>query len=158
MHRQDRVPVGAQCAEWREGYHAHARAGPTNRLLERGKRRRNDTRYAIEESAFEEFLYTGTPYADRIMQLYGDSKTFDESPWHKWADLVFVDGSHARSYVDSDSQKAMRIVKPGGLVLWHDYAGARHASGVFHALNALAGTLSLRHVRGTTFVSWRRPS
>ncbi|HYW31476.1 MAG TPA: class I SAM-dependent methyltransferase [Gemmatimonas sp.] len=150
--------MGAQCAEWREGYHAHARAGPTNRLLERGKRRRNDTRYAIEESAFEEFLYTGTPYADRIMQLYGDSKTFDESPWHKWADLVFVDGSHARSYVDSDSQKAMRIVKPGGLVLWHDYAGARHASGVFHALNALAGTLSLRHVRGTTFVSWRRPS
>ena len=93
-----------------------------------------------------------------MQQLYGDSKQFDETPFFDWADLVFVDGSHAQSYVESDSAKAMRIVKPGGLVLWHDYAGPGHAPGVFAALNALANTVPLRHVDGTTFAMWRRPA
>ena len=96
-----------------------------------------DVAFALAESDFTEFLYTGTPEEARITQLYGDSKQFDETPYRDWADLVFVDGSHAESYVRSDSEKAMRIVKPGGLVLWHDYAGPRHAPGVFRALNAL---------------------
>lgn len=116
-----------------------------------------DTKFALSESAFEQFLYSGTPHADRVKQLYGDSKQFDETPFLSWADLVFVDGSHAQSYVESDSAKAMRIVKPGGLVLWHDYAGPGHAPGVFTALNALAKTVPLRHVGGTTLVMWRRP-
>ncbi|WP_461412429.1 class I SAM-dependent methyltransferase [Gemmatimonas sp.] len=117
-----------------------------------------DTKFALAESAFTEFVYTGTPEATRITQLFGDSKAFDETAYTQWADLVFVDGSHAESYVESDSAKAMRIVKPGGLVLWHDYAGPRHAPGVFAALNRLAQRVPLRRVEGTTFVAWRAPS
>ncbi len=116
-----------------------------------------DTTFALAESAFETFLYTGTPVAAKVTQLYGDSKTFDDTPYADWADLVFVDGSHARSYVESDSVKAMRIVRPGGLILWHDYAGPRHAAGVYATLNALSRTMALHHVRGTTFAAWRRP-
>lgn len=116
-----------------------------------------DVAFALAESDFTEFLYTGTPEEARITQLYGDSKQFDETPYRDWADLVFVDGSHAESYVRSDSEKAMRIVKPGGLVLWHDYAGPRHAPGVYRALNELSKTVPLRHVKGTTFAAWRRP-
>lgn len=115
-----------------------------------------DVRFALTESDFTEFLYSNTPESARIVQLYGDSKHFDETPYLNWADLVFVDGSHAESYVLSDSAKALRIVKPGGLVLWHDYAGPRHAPGVFRALNHLAKTLPLRHLRGTTLVAVRR--
>jgi predicted O-methyltransferase YrrM len=117
-----------------------------------------DRAFALRESAFEAFLYSGTDAASRIEQLYGDSKQFDEAPWQSWADLVFVDGSHARSYVESDSDKAMRIVKPGGVVLWHDYAGPSHARGVFEALNALHARVPLVHLKGTTFVAWRRPA
>jgi predicted O-methyltransferase YrrM len=117
-----------------------------------------DTQHALVESTFVDFLYTGTPAAAAITQLYGDSKEFDDSPYHDWADLVFVDGSHAKSYVESDSHKAMRMVKPGGLVLWHDYAGSGHAPGVYQTLNALSKSVPLRHVRGTTFVAWRRPN
>jgi predicted O-methyltransferase YrrM len=117
---------------------------------------RKEKRFALAESAFTEFLYSGTDVEDRIEQLYGDSKHLDETPWLGWADLVFVDGSHARSYVESDSQKAMRIVRPGGLVLWHDYAGSRHAPGVFRALNELHGRAALRHIAGTTLVVWQR--
>ena len=116
-----------------------------------------DVAFALAESDFTEFLYTGTPEEARITQLYGDSKEFDETPYLASADIVFVDGSHAESYVQSDSEKAMRIVKPGGLVLWHDYAGPRHARGVFNALNELSKRVPLQHVKGTTFVTWRRP-
>ncbi|MEQ1691261.1 MAG: class I SAM-dependent methyltransferase [Gemmatimonas sp.] len=119
---------------------------------------KTDVKFALVESDFTDFLYSGTPAAERIEQLYGDSKQFDESPYRDWADLVFVDGSHAESYVLSDSEKALRIVKPGGLVLWHDYAGPRHAPGVFRALNSLVQTIPLQHVKGTTFAAYRKPS
>ncbi len=116
-----------------------------------------DRRYALTESNFTEFLYTGTPDAARITQLFGDSKAFDEAPYEAWADLVFVDGSHAESYVQSDSAKALRMVKPGGLILWHDYIGPENSPGVYHGINTLAKTLPIRHVKGTTFASYRRP-
>lgn len=118
---------------------------------------KRDVRFARNESAFTEFLYTGTDVADRITQLFADSKQFDDTPYHDFADVVFVDGSHAHSYVVADSAKAMRIVKPGGLVLWHDYRGPDHTVGVYQVLNELARTHALRHVRGTSLVAWRRP-
>lgn len=110
--------------------------------------------YAREESRFSRFLYTGTEVEDRVEQLYGDSKVFDAEPYSGTCDLVFVDGSHAYSYVVSDSAKARLMVRPGGLVLWHDYSP--HCPGVFRALNELAKQLPLVHVTGTTLVAWRR--
>ena len=116
-----------------------------------------DVRHALQESAFDRFLYTGTDVESRIVQLYGDSKAFDESPYLERFDLIFVDGSHAHSYVRSDSEKALRMCRPGGLILWHDYAGSRHCPGVYRALNELVRRLPLVHVSGTTFVAYRRP-
>jgi hypothetical protein len=117
-----------------------------------------DTDVALHESEFETFLYTGTPAQEKIEQLYGDSKALDVSPWTGKCDLVFVDGSHAYSYVVSDSAKALELVRPGGLVLWHDYAGARHSAGVYRALNELAQRLPLVRLDGTKLVAYRRPA
>lgn len=102
----------------------------------------------------------GTEVEGKIVQLLGDSKHLDEAPHEDSSDLVFVDGSHAYSYVKSDSQKAMRMVKPGGVVLWHDYRDPswEDTSGVFRALNELAENLPLVHLRGTSLVAWRRPA
>jgi hypothetical protein len=111
--------------------------------------------HAKLESAFTTFLYTGTDVASQVEQLYGDSKSFDETPYRDSCDVVFVDGSHAYSYVVSDSTKALRIVKPGGVVLWHDYNSA--TKGVFRALNELAKEIPLMHLRGTDLVAYRRP-
>lgn len=117
-----------------------------------------DVRFALAESRFTRFRYTGTPVEERVTQVFGDSKAFDETPYESRCDLVFVDGSHAYSYVASDSRKALRMVRPGGLVLWHDYDGARrHDNGVFRRLNELSRELPLVHVAGTTLVAYRRP-
>jgi len=110
--------------------------------------------YAREESRFSRFLYSGTAAEARIVQLLGDSKQFDERPFAGQCDVVFVDGSHAYSYVVSDSAKALTMVRPGGLVLWHDYSP--ECPGVFRALNELVQRLPLVHVEGTTLVAHRR--
>ncbi len=93
-------------------------------------------------------------YAERVMQLRGDSATFNWSPYHGRAGLVFVDGSHAYDYVRKDSETAMRLVRRGGVVLWHDYGVW---PGVNQALEELdAGSkLGLVHIVGTSLVFWR---
>lgn len=116
-----------------------------------------DVAFALKESAFTEFLYSRSGVEHKVEQLFGDSKTLDVTPWAGRCDVVFVDGSHAYSYVLSDSEKALALVRPGGLVLWHDYAGPRHANGVYRALNALAARLPLTRIAGTTLVAYRRP-
>jgi predicted O-methyltransferase YrrM len=117
-----------------------------------------DVQFALKESSHTEFLYSDSPVAAKVEQLFADSKALDVSPWAGRCDLVFVDGSHAYSYVVSDSAKALELVAPGGLVLWHDYAGPRHASGVYRALNELAERLPLVRLEGTTLVAYRRPA
>jgi predicted O-methyltransferase YrrM len=117
-----------------------------------------DVAFALKESAFTEFLYSRSGVEHKIEQLFGDSKALDVSPWAGRCDVVFVDGSHAYSYVVSDSEKALQLVRPGGLVLWHDYAGPRHANGVYRALNELATRLPLARIAGTTLVAYRRPA
>lgn len=105
----------------------------------------------------DSFYYQGASCAARIDQFFGDSMTFDETPWRDSCDLVFVDGGHARSCVENDTRKALRMVKPGGWVVWHDYRGPRRARGVFDTLNALAKALPLRHIAGTSLVVYQRP-
>jgi predicted O-methyltransferase YrrM len=117
-----------------------------------------DTRHALKESAYETFYYSGTDVEPRIEQLFGDSKAFDESQHLGRYDLIFVDGSHAHSYVVSDSEKAIRMCASGGLILWHDYAGRRHSPGVYQALNELSRRIPLVHVAGTTFMAYRKPT
>jgi predicted O-methyltransferase YrrM len=109
--------------------------------------------YAKAESRFTSFRYSGTEVEGRVVQLYGDSKRFDETPYAGSCDIVFVDGSHAYSYVVNDSVKALRMVRPGGLVLWHDYSP--ECPGVFRALNEMVTRVPLVHLRGTTLVVHR---
>jgi hypothetical protein len=95
--------------------------------------------------------------ASRVVQLFGDSATYDWSPHHGRAGLVFVDGSHTYDYAGRDSETAMRLVRPRGVVLWHDYGVW---PGVTQALQELEArhNLGLRHIRGTSLVFWRAPA
>jgi len=44
------------------------------------------------------------------------------------------------------------MLKPGGLILWHDYRGPWRARGVWSTLNALAQSHTLVHIKGTSLV------
>ena len=93
-------------------------------------------------------------HAAGIVQLTGDSATFDWSPHLGKAGLVFVDGSHAYHYTLMDSETAFRLVAKGGTVLWHDYGIWEGVTAALEELDA-ERRLGLRHIRGTSLVIWR---
>lgn len=103
--------------------------------------------------------FSGTPWAGRITQLYGDSATFDFSPYAGQMDLVFVDGAHSYAYVKNDTRMALRLLRPtGGMILWHDY-GSPYWKGLTQALNELRQEIpalaAIQHIAGTTLVCGR---
>jgi predicted O-methyltransferase YrrM len=67
------------------------------------------------------YRYRGLPSADRVRQLYGDSTHYDFSPWAGTIDLVVVDGGHSYDTVRSDSSNALKMLAPGGIIVWDDY-------------------------------------
>jgi predicted O-methyltransferase YrrM len=113
-------------------------------------------RKALAESQFTEFLYTGTPVASKVVQLFGDSKALDTSPYRERFDLIFVDGSHAYSYIMSDTKKALEMLAPGGIIIWHDYRPFRRSMrDVYRALNELRRELPLVRLHETSMVAYR---
>lgn len=117
-----------------------------------------DIRHALGESKYNNFFYTGTPVEHKIQQIFLDSKKLNEAQYLDSYDLIFVDGSHAYSYVQSDSLKAIKMIKPGGIIFWHDYYYSKSAvPGVYQALNELSKTYPLRKISGTSFVIYRKP-
>lgn len=112
---------------------------------------------ARSESSFDTFVYSGTDVEARIEQHFGDSKTFDEAPYAGTMDLIFVDGDHTESYIRSDTQKAMRMLAPGGWLLWHDFRGRDEVPGVWRFLHELLGTQPLVHIQDTALVAYRKP-
>ena len=95
--------------------------------------------------------YLGTPEEERITTLLGDSATFDFSPFAGAVDLVFVDGAHSYDYVKNDTERALEMLTPGGIIAWDDYPAI---PGVYGYLNEIASTLKhpLYHIFGTRLV------
>lgn len=110
---------------------------------------RSGERYEAYQRRFPEKI-------GRIHQLYGDSATFDYTPYWDSCGLVFVDGSHAYDYVMADSRTAIRLARNGAIILWHDYG---IWGGVTRALEELEERhqLGLTHIRGTSLVYWAKP-
>lgn len=57
----------------------------------------------------------------KIRHIFGDSRTFDVTPFLDWADVLFIDGDHSRHAVECDTRRFLPIVRRGsGVVVWHD--------------------------------------
>jgi predicted O-methyltransferase YrrM len=76
---------------------------------------------ALEAVDGEGSRFRDTPESARITQLYGDSREFDFSPYFHQMDLVIVDGGHQAECVFPDTENALAMVAPGGIVVWDDY-------------------------------------
>jgi predicted O-methyltransferase YrrM len=95
--------------------------------------------------------FVGKPEGSRITQLHGDSLTFDFSRWFKKCDFVWIDACHDYRYVEADTNTALRLVKPGGWIAWHDYRHSAWWSGVTRCVrNMYRSYPRIKHLRGTT--------
>lgn len=80
-----------------------------------------DRRQATLRAGALRYVYSGTPEECRIRPVFGDSADFDYAPWHGRVDFFFIDGAHSYEYVRSDTLNALRCVRPGGVIAWHDF-------------------------------------
>lgn len=64
--------------------------------------------------------YRDAGLADRVTQHFADSARFDWVPFKDSIDLMLIDGGHTYEYVRADSQAALQVVRPGGVIVWDD--------------------------------------
>lgn len=92
-------------------------------------------------------LYRDTPQAARITQLIQDSSTVDFAAYAEQYDVAYIDGGHSYEQVRVDTEKVLPLMRPGGVVFWHDYQPG--CLGVRRYLHELAERLPIKNIRHT---------
>jgi predicted O-methyltransferase YrrM len=66
--------------------------------------------------------YQAAGVAARVHQILCDSRNFDTGAFAAdFFDTVLIDGGHTPDIVENDTEKALRLLRPGGLCVWHDF-------------------------------------
>ena len=66
--------------------------------------------------------YRAAGLGPRVHQLLCDSRDFETSGFaDDFFDTVLIDGGHTPDLVANDTDKALRVLRPGGLCIWHDF-------------------------------------
>lgn len=101
--------------------------------------------YALEEKAFELILRPRGSFEVHPLEL-GE------------VDVVFIDGDHSALAVRHDTELARRVLRAGGLIIWHDYhdLGTVDVRDQLHAFVA-SGEARPVHVAGTWIAAERIP-
>ncbi|MCH9630482.1 MAG: hypothetical protein S4CHLAM37_04830 [Chlamydiia bacterium] len=96
--------------------------------------------------------YVSTQVEDKITQHFGDSRSYDFGKFMESGpvDFCFIDAGHSYSCVKNDTEKAFKVLSPGGTVLWHDYNP--NCPGVYNYLNELAARKELKRIEDTSLV------
>jgi predicted O-methyltransferase YrrM len=100
------------------------------------------------EAAFLDMAYQ-CGYADRLQHFKCSSTDVQLNQKY---DLVFIDGNHSESFVKSDLELAWRVLKPGGLLVGHDYS--TRFPGVIAAIDASG--LPFSAAAGTSLIYARK--
>jgi predicted O-methyltransferase YrrM len=100
------------------------------------------------------FAFRDHTAAARIHQLRGNSLTFQPPPYLANTDLCFIDGGHSYECVKADTETALKILAPNGVILWDDYSW--FVEGVSQYLTELRKTLPLHRITGSQYVIYRR--
>jgi predicted O-methyltransferase YrrM len=69
----------------------------------------------------QQYCFENSDVASRITCLFGDSATFDFSPFYGKVDFFFIDGAHSYEYVRSDTLNALKCCHAGSVIAWHDF-------------------------------------
>jgi len=112
------------------------------------KTKLNTNRLNVTEREKVGIQYKNTTYEKKITQVYGDSAEINWNTLEGPFDLIFIDGCHTYSYVKSDTNNALKQLKPKGVIVWHDYGMIEDVSKV---VDETAAKIKTRAVRGSRF-------
>ncbi len=68
-------------------------------------------------------------------------------------DLILIDGAHDYHNVKNDTELAMKVLSPGGIILWDDYKPS--TNGVFKYINELKSHKEIFQVEDTSLVIYK---
>jgi predicted O-methyltransferase YrrM len=67
-------------------------------------------------------IYREKGLGNRVCQIYCDSRDWDCSNYPAdFFDSVLIDGGHHSEVVVNDTRKSLQVLRPGGIVMWHDF-------------------------------------
>lgn len=110
---------------------------------------------------FVGYKYILRGFGHRVAQIYTDSREWDISHYPDgFFDSCLIDGGHIPEIVVNDTMQALRLVRSGGLIMWHDFCpddgivrDFPTSKGVVTAIQEIADQLA-----GLRFVYWIEPS
>lgn len=115
----------------------------------------------IDRFVTDEFLkkfngYVGSYFkaharGKKITQILSDSATYDYSRFFRTMDIIFIDAAHDYANKKSDSENALKMLAPNGIILWDNYDDVTNPD-VTKYLYELSEQLPLYHLRGTMLV------
>lgn len=98
--------------------------------------------------------FQGEAEQRKIQQLWADSTKADWANFGSPFDMILIDGCHDYPYVRSDSLNAIKHLRSGGSVFWHDYGQFPDVS---RAVDELARNYPIVGIRGTRLACFRSP-
>ena len=106
--------------------------------------------------------FKSTPWEKKIEIHTCDAKSFDAGPFRRQMDLIFVDADHTYSFVRNDTEKALEMIAPGGVILWHDYRWddeSPECAGVTRRVNEFHEEFgNCTEIQGTRFAIYQSPT
>lgn len=112
----------------------------------------------IIENSLSGIHFKGTEVAHKIYQLYGNSLEFDYSPYHDKIDIVYVDGAHHYRAVKSDTLNALKMIKPGGVIIWDDFANYGDYNDVTRAVLDCLPSDQVTQIENAQLAVYRSPA
>ena len=106
--------------------------------------------------------YLDAGWGRRVCQIYADSRSWDTRNYPPgFFDSAFIDGGHAADIVANDTKLAIELVRPGGLLMWHDFCPLPEVANACSSTRGVVGYISEnREQLGRFFerLFWVQPS
>ena len=113
-------------------------------------------RNIINESIYNEFLFSGKNIEKKINVIFKNSLDFNHKNYINKVDLIFIDGGHTYSVVKNDSEKSLEMLANKGIILWHDYVpGKESAKDVVKYIHELSKHRKIYHIKDTTLAYYK---
>ena len=111
----------------------------------------------INETIYDKFLFSGEPEEKKIKVFFMNSLKFDEKSFVNKMDLIFIDGGHTFSIIKNDSEKAFKMIKSKGIILWHDYnLGKSSSKDVVRYLNSISQQKKIFKIKNTSLCFYQK--
>ena len=128
-----------------------------NNIQKFDKDNKSSFRNLINESIYNKFLFSGTPEEKKIKVIFINSVDFINTEFKEKIDFIFIDGGHTYSVVKNDSEKSFEMLKPNGIILWHDYVpGKRSSSDVVKYINSILDKKKIYKIKHTSLCFYKK--